>query len=86
MINVKREDSISEAIKKVLHREEAEKMSAEYGKNEPEETPARKTIKAHGGPVEQPKIQIEKPKFVNKALNKEEVEQIDELKKSTLGS
>lgn len=66
---------------KKMHKEEKEdnpsaKMSSSYGKQDQEETPARKSIKAHGGPVEQPKM----------GLAKEEAEQIDELKKSTVKS
>ena len=58
---------------KKMHKEEKEentsaKMTAAYGKEDQEETPARKTIKAHGGPVPQPKI----------GLAKEEVEELDE--------
>lgn len=58
---------------KKMHKEEKEdnpsaKLAAPYGKEDQEETPARKTIKAHGGPVAQPKM----------GLAKEEAEQIEE--------
>lgn len=48
---------------KKMHKEEKEessKMTAAYGKNDQEETPARKSIKAHGGPVPQPKMGLGK--------------------------
>jgi organic radical activating enzyme len=79
MINLKKKDSLSDAVKSIVESEDklkAKLINTVVG-DKPEETEARKSIKATGGePLEQPKV----------GLAKEESEQLDELKKSTLAS